>query len=70
MAYGLGAQAEPVVGGLNFYQARQHVLAVEQRFSQRGQQLIQKFQAQAKQRETQGESRTVEQKLPAIVPER
>jgi nitrous oxide reductase accessory protein NosL len=33
MAYGLGAQSDPVQGGLNYEQARQHVHVVEQRFN-------------------------------------
>ncbi|MGD2119767.1 MAG: nitrous oxide reductase accessory protein NosL [Chromatiales bacterium] len=51
MEYGLGAQAEALDGALNFEQARQHIAEVEQRFNIHGQQLQQRLQQQAKQRE-------------------
>ncbi len=33
MAYGLGAQSEPVVGGLDYAMARQHIVDVEDHFN-------------------------------------
>ncbi len=52
MQYGLGAQMEPADGGLNFEQASQHILKVEQRFNQHAAHLRQ--QAEQRQREKAG----------------
>ncbi len=50
MEYGLGAQAEPVPGGIDFNAARVHVVEVEERFTQRGVQLLERFKEQAEKR--------------------
>lgn len=47
MAYGLGASAEPVAGGLDFAQAQQHVHAVEQRFNVRDAHLLEQARERA-----------------------
>ena len=67
MEYGLAARAEPVAGGLTFEQAKQHVQQVEQRFNEHGLHLMQKFKAQAEQREAELKARSMEQQLPPIV---
>lgn len=51
MEYGLGAQSEPVAGGLDFEQARAHIADVEARFNVHGLQLQQRLQQQAIERE-------------------
>jgi copper chaperone NosL len=51
MEYGLGAQSEPAEGGLNFAQAKLHIAEVEAKYNLHGQQLQQRLQQQAKERE-------------------
>lgn len=50
MEYGLGAQAEPMAGGLTFAQARAHFLEVEKRFNTHGVQLLERLEEQSRQR--------------------
>jgi nitrous oxide reductase accessory protein NosL len=51
MEYGLGAQAEPVPGGMDFSAAKQRIHEVEERFNVHGVQLLERFREQAAQRE-------------------
>jgi copper chaperone NosL len=51
MQYGLGAQQEPVVGGLSFEQATQHILDVERRYNLHSVNPLDRFGEQARQRE-------------------
>lgn len=51
MEYGLGAQSEPVPGGLDFEQMKRHVMHVEERFTNRGVQLLDRLKEQAARRE-------------------
>ena len=51
MEFGLGAQAEPVPDGLSFEQAKQHIIAVEERFNVHGVHLLERLKEQAKRRE-------------------
>jgi len=69
MEYGLGAQAEPSPGGLDYAQARAQVLEIEKRFSEHGLHLMRKFEEQARQREAEHKARAAEQQLPSIIPE-
>ena len=50
MEYGLGAQFERVPGGLDFEQAKLHVVEVEKRFTARGVQLLDRLKEQAERR--------------------
>jgi hypothetical protein len=50
MEYGLGAQPEPAPGGLDFEQAKRHVVEVEERFTARGVQLLDRLKEQAERR--------------------
>lgn len=50
MEYGLGAQPEPVEGGFNFEQAKEHIADVEERFNVHGLQLQQRLKEQALER--------------------
>ena len=50
MEYGLGAQREPAPGGLDFEQAKRHVVHVEERFTARGVQLLDRLKEQAERR--------------------
>ncbi len=50
MEYGLGAQAEPAPGGLDFEAAKRHVVEVEERFTARGVQLLDRLKEQAERR--------------------
>jgi len=52
MEYGLGAQSEPAEGGLNFEQAKLHIAEVEAKYNLHGQQLQQRLQQQALERES------------------
>jgi nitrous oxide reductase accessory protein NosL len=70
MEYGLGARAASAAGGLNFAEAKRHVIEVEQRFDRHGLHLMKKFKQQAEQREAERKARTAEEKLPPIVPEK
>lgn len=47
MAYGLGASADPVEGGLDFQQAQQHILEVERRFNIRDAHLLEQAKRRA-----------------------
>lgn len=47
MDYGLGASAEPVEGGLNFEQAKQHIQEVDRRFNIRDAHLLEQAKARA-----------------------
>jgi len=53
MEYGLGAQAEPVSGGLNFAQAKQRIVEVEKRFGRHGVQLLDRLKEQAAKRQAE-----------------
>ena len=50
MEYGLGAQREPVPGGLDFERVKLHVVEVEKRFDARGVQLLDRLKEQAERR--------------------
>ena len=50
MEFGLGAQSEPAPGGLDFTQAKQHIIQVEERFNVHGVHLLQRLQEQAQRR--------------------
>jgi len=50
MEYGLGAQTEPAPGGLDFEQAKRHIVEVEERFTIRGVQLLDRLKEQAERR--------------------
>ncbi len=52
MAYGLGAQMEPVEGGLDFEQAKRHIVDVENRFNVHGNHLLERVKEQAWKRNT------------------
>ncbi len=51
MEFGLGAQSEPVAGGLDFEQAKRHIVHVEERFTIRGVQLLDRLKGQADRRD-------------------
>ena len=51
MEYGLGAQSEPAPGGLEFEQAKRHVVHVEERFTEQGVQLLERLKEQARRRD-------------------
>ena len=51
MEYGLGAQSEPAPDGLDFEQAKRHIVHVEERFTIRGAQLLDRLKEQAAKRE-------------------
>jgi hypothetical protein len=51
MEYGLGAQSDPVPGGIDFGKAKQHIVQVEERFSEQGVQLLERLKEQARRRE-------------------
>ncbi len=51
MEYGLGAQPESAEGGLNYEQAKVHIVDVEERFNVHGLQLIERLKEQAIERE-------------------
>ncbi|WP_275099924.1 nitrous oxide reductase accessory protein NosL [Sedimenticola hydrogenitrophicus] len=44
MEYGLGAQSQPVSGGLDFAQAKAHIFAVEERFNIHGVDLLKRLE--------------------------
>ncbi|WP_260295575.1 nitrous oxide reductase accessory protein NosL [Sedimenticola hydrogenitrophicus] len=44
MEYGLGAQAQPVAGGLDFAQAKAHIFTVEERFNIHGVDLLKRLE--------------------------
>lgn len=50
MEYGLGAQSEPVAGGLDFAQAKAHIFAVEERFNLHGVDLLKRLGERQEQR--------------------
>lgn len=50
MEYGLGAQTDPVPGGLDFEQAKRHIVEVEERFTTHGVQLLDRLKEQAQRR--------------------
>jgi nitrous oxide reductase accessory protein NosL len=50
MEYGLGAQTEPAPDGIGFAEARRHVIEVEERFTIRGVQLLDRLKEQAERR--------------------
>lgn len=50
MEYGLGAQADPVEGAMNFEQAKAHIREIEKKFNVHGLQLQQRLEEQARQR--------------------
>ena len=51
MEYGLGAQSEPVPGGLSYQQAKAHIYEVEKRFNVHGVDLLQRFKELNEKRE-------------------
>lgn len=51
MAYGLSAQTEPAEGGLNFAQAKEHVLTVEQKLNQHSAHLLEQLRKQEESRD-------------------
>jgi len=51
MEYGLGAQAGPVSGGLDFEQAREHIYEVEKRFNIHGVNLLSRLREREEARE-------------------
>ncbi|ODB94057.1 hypothetical protein A3194_05180 [Candidatus Thiodiazotropha endoloripes] len=51
MEFGLGAQSETAPGGLNFEQAKQHIIKVEKRFDHHGVHLMERLKQQAKRRQ-------------------
>jgi nitrous oxide reductase accessory protein NosL len=51
MAYGLGAQSEPVVGGLDYAMARQHIVDVEDHFNVHEIHLLNRLREHAEKRE-------------------
>lgn len=51
MEYGVGAQSEPVEGGMSFERAKAHIYDVEERFNVHGQQLQERLKQQALERE-------------------
>jgi hypothetical protein len=53
MEYGLGAQSEPVEGGLTFEQAKRYIEVVEERFNIHGVHLLERFEGQAAKREAE-----------------
>jgi hypothetical protein len=53
MEYGLGAQAQPAPGGMNFAQAKKHIEEVEQRFNVHGQELLERLREQAERRQAE-----------------
>jgi nitrous oxide reductase accessory protein NosL len=69
MEFGLGAQPEPLEGGLDFEQAKQHILKVEERFNIHGVHLLERFKQQAAQRDAARKAQRAESTLPTIIPE-
>lgn len=53
MEYALGAQSDPVEGGLNFEQAKKHIAELEEKFNVHGLQLQQRLREQADKRAQQ-----------------
>ncbi len=53
MEYGLGAQAEPVPGGMDFTAAKRRIHEVEERFNAHGVQLLDRLREQAARRAAQ-----------------
>lgn len=51
MEYGLGAQPEAEAGGLTYNEAKAHVVKIEERFTQRGVQLLDRLRDQADKRD-------------------
>ncbi len=68
MEYGLGAQLDWQEGGLNFTQAKQHVIQVEQRFSTQGVQLLDRYREQAERRQEHRQLHQDDSALPPIIP--
>lgn len=57
MEYGLGAQPEPVAGGLDFEQAKKHIVKIEERFNIHGVHLLERLKEQAEKREADRKKR-------------
>ncbi|MBL3591147.1 MAG: hypothetical protein JMN24_15340 [gamma proteobacterium endosymbiont of Lamellibrachia anaximandri] len=68
MEYGLGAQSDPAPEGLNFAQAKLHVIEVEKRFSIHGVHLLDRLKEQAERRDARRKAQQAEQALPPIIP--
>ncbi len=51
MEYGLGAQSEPVAGGLDYAQAKAYIFEVEEKFNLHGEHLVDRLKELAKKRE-------------------
>jgi copper chaperone NosL len=64
MEYGLGAQAQAVAGGLDFTQAKAHILVVEKRYNVHDAHLMQRLREQADRRAA--DNRDTAQHLPTI----
>ncbi|MBW9260733.1 MAG: nitrous oxide reductase accessory protein NosL [Candidatus Thiodiazotropha sp. (ex. Lucinisca nassula)] len=58
MEFGLGAQLETAPGGLNFEQAKQHIIKVEKRFDHHGVHLMERLKQQARHRQGTTEQAT------------
>ena len=52
MEFGLGAQLEAAPGGLDFEQAKQHIIKVEKRFDHHGVHLMERLKEQAQRRQS------------------
>jgi len=66
MEYGLGAQTDPVEGGMNFDQARAHFAQVEERFNIHGVHLLERLEEQARQREQNARAATQTDSQPPL----
>ena len=53
MAYGLGAQDDPITDGLNYEQAKQHIREVEKRFNVHGADLLKRLKELERKREAE-----------------
>lgn len=56
MEYGLGAQYDPAQGGLDFTQAKQYILNVEQRYNTHSDHLLERLKEQGERREAERQS--------------
>ena len=57
MVFGLGAQVSPAEGGLDFTQAKKHIVKVEERFGIHGVHLMERLKEQAEKRELERKDR-------------
>jgi nitrous oxide reductase accessory protein NosL len=56
MEYGLGAQSQPVAGGLDFAQAKMHIFEVEKRFNIHGVDLLKRLEERQEKRQGTSQS--------------